>query len=285
MPEISGKVGKGCANKPADVKVVQELLIACWSKLDMKSPLSLAVTGNMDQKTLDAIRGFQSRALGMSKPDLVISPGKGTINALNRIASSTYDANDGNPNKGTGPYFPFPKIPPSSWTGGRAFGAWRSTRDKQKNVLKFTRLHAGCDLLFPMGTPIYAVADGIVIRREKYFYEDTNEVPIYHKSIDCTVRYGEITPKSCNLYGGTKVYAGQKIATVGKLKMLHLEVYKGNVDPKYVDPPRSKMGRDANITGRHGDKKKQNTPFYRLKSVTDPAPYLKNWQKQLPQAY
>jgi murein DD-endopeptidase MepM/ murein hydrolase activator NlpD len=77
--------------------------------------------------------------------------------------------------------FPLSFIPSQSYKEGmRRFGA---RRDGGK------RKHAGCDLYAPVGTPVRAVAKGIVIQFN-YFYLGTYYLTIDHD--DFIVRYGEI---------------------------------------------------------------------------------------------
>ena len=58
--------------------------------------------------------------------------------------------------------FPLAKVPELSFkTAGRKFGA---PRDGGK------RKHAGCDLIAPLGTEIFAVEDGVVIQDSLPFY-------------------------------------------------------------------------------------------------------------------
>lgn len=149
--------------------------------------------------------------------------------------------------------FPFTELPALSWTnGGRQFGASRAGG----------REHAGCDLKFPPGTPIYAVADGVLVRGPYLFYSGTSAVEIRHG--DLILRYGEIANGSYT--GGLSVKKGQIIAKVGRLNsgssMLHLEVYTNGAS-------------SASLTTRSGD-------FRRRSDVTDPAPYLNVWKNNLP---
>lgn len=149
--------------------------------------------------------------------------------------------------------FPFTKLPALSWTnGGRQFGASRPEGRK----------HAGCDLKFPAGTPIHAVADGILLQKPYPFYSGTHAVEIRHGNI--ILRYGEIAPGSYT--GGATVKKGQIIAKVGLLKsgssMLHLEIYTNGAS-------------SASLSTRSGD-------FRRRADITDPAPYLNVWKNNLP---
>ena len=117
-------------------------------------------------------------------------------------------------------------------------------------------MHAGCDLIAPVGTPIYAVADGIFVKYYE-FYNQTYAIEINHGSF--TVRYGEVQPpyeeandkwgnnappqKQCKGISneirkdGSHVKRGQLIGWVGQLRtkakkgmkngshMLHFEMY------------------------------------------------------------
>lgn len=115
--------------------------------------------------------------------------------------------------------FPLPFIPQLSYkTGGRKFGADRSKGRK----------HAGCDLIAPVGTEIFAVADGVVTDADpsKVFYHKTHSITVRHDHF--TVRYCEVKGFGKGIRLGTAVKAGDVIAYVGKmltLSMLHFELY------------------------------------------------------------
>lgn len=154
--------------------------------------------------------------------------------------------------------FPFKTRPDLDWKGGRAFGA---SRDKGK------RLHAGCDLIKPVGEVIHAVADGILVHQETSFYWKTNYVTYQHGSI--LVRYGEIMPRSHS--GAKTVKKGDPIAKVGQLinpktgkkagHMLHIEIFtNGSLHTTL-----------SSTVGK----------YKRRKDVTDPAPYLDVWVNNL----
>jgi len=94
------------------------------------------------------------------------------------------------------------------------------------------RLHAGCDIYAEPGTPIRAVADGVVLENLS-FYCDTNRLVVDHHGF--IVNYGEISPKD-SAQKNAVVKRGQVIAYVGTLKdkktkkpfarhMLHFELY------------------------------------------------------------
>jgi len=159
--------------------------------------------------------------------------------------------------------FPFDFIPKPTWhTGEPAFGSRRAGGNRK---------HAGCDLIAPQGTSVYAVADGVVARGPYDFKvvgdpKQVQALDIRHG--DLLVRYCEIKPAS---FTGT-IKKGQKLAEVGLIKfpksereMLHIEIY---TDPESPAPVRDDY----------------NAPFYRRCDLKDPTPYLDVWAKNLPQS-
>jgi murein DD-endopeptidase MepM/ murein hydrolase activator NlpD len=77
--------------------------------------------------------------------------------------------------------FPLPFMPAGYKTGGRKFGADRPNG----------RRHAGSDLTAPLGTPIFAVADGLVLDPPRDFYHGTWAFSVNHGGY--VVRYCEIS--------------------------------------------------------------------------------------------
>ncbi len=159
-------------------------------------------------------------------------------------------------------YFPF-KTPPSvSWhTGARNFGA---RRDKGR------RKHGGCDIIKPVGTQIYAVADGVLVHEETFFYMKTYYVTYQHGPY--LVRYGEIMRgSSTRKKKGQTIKKGEPLAKVGQLidnkgrkrgTMLHIEMYsKGNL---------------------HTTLRSERGPYQRRSDVIDPGPHLDVWVKNPP---
>jgi murein DD-endopeptidase MepM/ murein hydrolase activator NlpD len=102
--------------------------------------------------------------------------------------------------------FPLPFLPTQSYrTGGRRFGA---DRDNGR------RKHAGCDLIAPVGTPIFAIDDGVVMEAaEREFYRGTFAVVIQHGGY--VARYCEIKSVAQGMRRGRVVTAGTVIAFVG----------------------------------------------------------------------
>lgn len=111
----------------------------------------------------------------------------------------------------------------------RAFGSSRADGRK----------HAAIDLYAPFKTPIYAIADGEVIRPAYAFYDGTNALEVWHPGVG-VVRYGEISSsKVVALPAGEKVKEGEIIAYVGlldslNLSMLHFELYEESAKCKQL---------------------------------------------------
>lgn len=78
MASLSGTVGHGGRNAPADVKIVQQLL----NRHRMQGVRHLIVDGITGPATIGAIRHFQSEKVGMRNPDGRVDPGGRTIRAL-----------------------------------------------------------------------------------------------------------------------------------------------------------------------------------------------------------
>jgi murein DD-endopeptidase MepM/ murein hydrolase activator NlpD len=121
--------------------------------------------------------------------------------------------------------FPFEKRPEQSYhEGARQFASSRSGG---------TRRHAGIDLYAPVGTPVRAMADGVVLQIYA-FYEGTWVIEVDHGTF--IARYGEVSKKGIAVKALDDVKRGQNLGTVGKLNnldisMLHLELYGTNADP------------------------------------------------------
>jgi peptidoglycan hydrolase-like protein with peptidoglycan-binding domain len=149
--------------------------------------------------------------------------------------------------------FPLAFRPRPDWhSGARNFGARRDSG---------RRLHAGCDLLGPKGSQIYAIADGTLVRPEYYFYSGTHAVEIRHGNY--IVRYGEILPGSYT--GGNSVKKGQPICKIGRLNsgssMLHFEMYSNGAS-------------SAKLTTGQG-------PYRRRADLMNPTALLDEWVKKL----
>jgi len=257
MTTITGTVGRGGVNRNEDVRTIQTLL-----NNHRKPPLvKLAVDGKTGARTIDAIEEFQRRVVKMVTVDGRVDPDGATLRALNSGGNPTLTTNNSQF------CFPFSTLPSQGWTSPpRSFGANRSNG---------TRAHAGCDLYFPNGTWIHAVASGTVVQGPYAFYAQTFAIEIDHGSF--LARYGEIQSNAL-VSVGSQVTAGQKIAKVGHLvgisvpsDMLHLELYgKSGSGP-------------LTVTSASSSKKRADgVPFFRRTDLLDPTPYLNTWKNQLP---
>ncbi|MDD3596773.1 RHS repeat-associated core domain-containing protein, partial [Sulfuricurvum sp.] len=159
--------------------------------------------------------------------------------------------------------FPLDHIPEKSYKDGeRQYGANRSGG---------SRKHAGCDLYAPVGTKIYAMADGI-IKSHAPFYNNTNEITIDHG--DYIIRYGEVKPYGDGLASGLSIgstvrqgqhigYVGQLVFNGGTKSMIHLEIYE-------------KSRASWPLTNRN------NPPFQRCEGLINPTSILDQARNYLP---
>jgi hypothetical protein len=119
---MGSSVGQGGKNNPEDVQAVQ-------AALNKKMNAGLQVDGNCDNRTIAAIKAFE-KALGKSRPDGLIHPGRGAARALASSAPM-----------GPPPEPPSPEAPPKLGKGtlDRAPDAWHGMRGvlgKNVNELK-----------------------------------------------------------------------------------------------------------------------------------------------------
>jgi murein DD-endopeptidase MepM/ murein hydrolase activator NlpD len=271
--KIRGSVGRPPAeNRPADVKLVHAALrqVGMILQVPAYDPGALPNAANPASANsfIRAIEAFQGRFF--AKPDGIVDVGGRTwqeiLNALSCDGTSPAAAPLPNPTAPGTEFFPFSAVPEPDWvSGGREFAAKREGGK---------RAHAGCDLKAPVGTPIYAVKDGIVVRKPSLFYAGTYAIEIDHG--DFLIRYGEVDPVTY-VTKGDHVVAGQLIGRVGDLEgstnsMLHLEMYDKSAEgPLTVGSGESKFAPD----GR---------PFYRRKDLIDPTAKLNAWSLNLPKA-
>ena len=145
--------------------------------------------------------------------------------------------------------FPLEDKPTESYkTGARRFGSNRS-QGKRK--------HAGIDLYAPVGTPVRAMADGVVIQTY-LFYGSTHVIEVDHATF--IARYGEVAEESISVKANERISRGQIIGKVGQLtglsmSMLHLEMYGTTENP--------------NSSG-NGLTQKGEAPFERRSDLIDP---------------
>src|SRR5687768_6710821 len=78
MATISASVGHGGENRPEDIRTVQKLL----NEHSMPPLRALDVDGHAGEKTIAAIRHFQSTKVGLKRPDGRVDPGGETLRML-----------------------------------------------------------------------------------------------------------------------------------------------------------------------------------------------------------
>ncbi len=102
-------------------------------------------------------------------------------------------------------------------------------------ILKYKRMHLGCDFTAPRGTPIYATGDGVIERVIMNFGGYGRQIIIRH-GFGYKTLYAHM--QDIDVKVGDKVKRGDKIGTVGNTGLstaphLHYEVIK---DGKKVNP-------------------------------------------------
>lgn len=269
---ITGSVGAwtaGAANDKKDIETVQDMLSQIALILGEPSYNPGGIDGEISpagkrSDTVPAIKGFQGRF--MLRPDGLIGVDGRTWREMLRVLEA--DRSETTP-AAAAPgdfFFPFAKLPSANWSSPpRSFATRRAGG---------ARAHAGCDLYFPAGTVIHAIADGTVTRGPDPFYAGTHAMEIDRGSF--IARYGEIQAAAF-VRRGDRVTAGQPIAKVGHLigitvpsDMLHLELYD-----KSADGP-------LTVSASASARTSSGVPFLRRKDLMDPTARLDVWKNNLP---
>lgn len=142
----------------------------------------------------------------------------------------------------------------------RSFGAGRSGG---------RRKHAGADLYHRQWEPVYAVADGVLLRDREGFYGGTAATEVLHSG-GFVVRYGEIAfQRDKKLTVKPKVKAGDLLGYVKATTkrrgfnppMLHFELYSGKV-------------KGALTVAKGGG------AYQRRSDLMNPTPYLQKWESK-----
>jgi len=239
MIQIRGSVGHDGLNRFEDVATVQTLLNDNLFRLTPLRPLE--PDGKIGPITIAAIEEFQRRVLRMARPDGRVDAGGRTLHTLVAGRREALVFRVGVLPIASAVRFPLASRPAKSYKEGmRRFGAGR----------KKGRLHAGCDLYAPVGTQIYAMADGEVIRDVYAFYLGTYALEIRHPEF--LARYGEIGSAAAGLKKGSKITRGEEIARVGELRglnlsMVHLELYSGKASGRLTLPSNKPYQRRADL--------------------------------------
>jgi murein DD-endopeptidase MepM/ murein hydrolase activator NlpD len=114
--------------------------------------------------------------------------------------------------------------------------------------MRWGQMHWGIDLAAPLGTPIYAASDGVVLRagpatgfgNAVYIQDADGNVHIYGHMRYYDVRAGDV------------VHAGDQIAKVGSQGQstgphLHYEIHRGGMDGRRIDPEDWLAERGVNV--------------------------------------
>ncbi|OAN18156.1 hypothetical protein A3K86_04450 [Photobacterium jeanii] len=266
--KIGSSVGIGGENNYIDVEVVQTALNQVINLISPTKPLRVdrSLGRNPEKsKTVAAMKVFQKKVVGMVRPDGRFDPNGRTMRVLREKVKQEVAPTKKPEVKPLIDFrnlqFPLSFIPKESYkVHPRHFGSNRSGGKRK---------HAGCDLYAPEGTPIYAMADGVIIKFS-YFYYGTYELVVKHGT--GVIRYGEVATVLPNkLKVGSKVKKGDQIANVGLLhfpsgntmSMLHLEMYSGKE------------------TGNLTDKSAGANKYMRRADLIDPTTYLDRAAKVL----
>jgi murein DD-endopeptidase MepM/ murein hydrolase activator NlpD len=117
-------------------------------------------------------------------------------------------------------------------------------------ILGYSRMHTGVDFAAPMGTPIVAAGNGVVIKagRESGY---GNRIEIQHANGYITT-YNHMSGFARGIVEGTRVKQGQVIGYLGMTGLatgphLHYEVI---VNGHFVDPLRVKLARTRELDNR-----------------------------------
>jgi murein DD-endopeptidase MepM/ murein hydrolase activator NlpD len=145
--------------------------------------------------------------------------------------------------------FPLPFVPERSYKdAGTGFGTPRPAMGPGI-------LHPACDLVAPVGTPVLAVDDGVIIRGPYYFYLGSYAIEVQHPYF--VARYGELkneTPANRVVKKGDVI---GHVGNVGSGYMLHFEMFSG--------------ARTGDLTI------KPDPPWNRRHDLIDPTPFLDLW--------
>lgn len=119
----------------------------------------------------------------------------------------------------------------------------RFSNNRFHPVLKIYRPHHGIDYAAPSGTPVYALGDGVVVRRGWDAKGGGNYIRIKHNSVYTTI-YMHLSGFAKGLQQGNHVRQGQLIGYVGKTGLatgphLDFRVLKNGspIDPLKIEAP------------------------------------------------
>ena len=264
---IKDPVGKwkgDAKNAVKDVKAIQLLLMHASHILSNGKIDPGVIDGKISKtagksQTVKAISEFQRRY--MVNPDGIVSPGGRSWRELNAVIQrgNLVEQHIAKASE----YFPLRKIPAKSWkTGPGAFG---------KELTTANSVNPGCSLYCTVGTDVFSITNGNVLKGQYYFYAGTYAVDVDHG--DYIIRYGGLSKRSF-VETGDYVNAGQVIGEVGDMKnvtasQLHIEKYDKSVEGS------------LNVGAQASALNSNDLPFYRRKDLKDPTDFLEELKGNL----
>lgn len=119
----------------------------------------------------------------------------------------------------------------------------RFSNSRMHPVLKIRRPHRGVDYAAPIGTPVYSIGDGTIVKKAYQKGGGGNYLNIKHNSV-YTSQYMHLNAYAKGIATGVRVKQGQLIGYVGKTGLasgphLDFRIYKNGtpVDPLKVKAP------------------------------------------------
>jgi murein DD-endopeptidase MepM/ murein hydrolase activator NlpD len=99
------------------------------------------------------------------------------------------------------------------------------------------RWHAGVDLAAIKGDPVVACDSGTIIRFRDFGDAALHTYALFVEHSGYIINYGEVDKKSLEMLSlkiGSSVSAGQQIGVVGKLNMIHFEMYESGLKSSWT---------------------------------------------------
>ncbi|TNB47060.1 M23 family metallopeptidase [Martelella lutilitoris] len=121
--------------------------------------------------------------------------------------------------------------------------------NRRHPVLGYSRMHAAVDWAAPVGTPIYAAADGVVTFSGKHGGE--GRMTVIDHGHGCETAYSHQSRFADGIKAGVKVRQGEVIGYVGQSGLAtgpHLH-YAVSVNGRKVDPMKVHFVREGRLSG------------------------------------
>jgi murein DD-endopeptidase MepM/ murein hydrolase activator NlpD len=129
----------------------------------------------------------------------------------------------------------------------------RFSNSRMHPVLKIRRPHHGIDYAAPLGTPVYSIGDGTVVKKAYQKRGGGNYINIKHNSV-YTSQYMHLNGYANGIATGVRIKQGQLIGYVGKSGLatgphLDFRIYKNGaaIDPLKVKAPPVEPINESNL--------------------------------------